>query len=364
MNAISFPTTPSLFGLPGDIGHERVLLGTDPQTGLKAIIAIHSTARGPSFGGCRYWTYASEAMAVDDALRLSRGMSYKNALADLPYGGGKSVILAQPGTVERAPLFEAFARMVESLRGAYIAAEDVGTTTDDMRVMQTFTPYASGVPRGDGFGGNPSPKTAYGVFVAIEAGVQRVLGRKGLDGVTVAVQGLGSVGWDLCVRLAAAGAKLIVADINPAKTSQACDTFGAMRVTPENILACEADVLAPCALGRALDARSVGNVRARLVAGAANNQLGTLEDGDRLHARGVFYLPDYLVNAGGIVSCVREYEGTGTEAGVMEEVGRIGDRTNELIDRVLVTGEAPARVADAWAHEKLTKRTWGGMSGR
>ncbi|MDB5818762.1 MAG: amino acid dehydrogenase [Rhizobacter sp.] len=359
MNATYLPSTTSLFGLPGDVGHERVLIGCDPVTGMKAIIAIHSTARGPAFGGCRYWTYASESTALEDALRLSHGMSYKNALADLPYGGGKSVILAGSATLDRADLFVAFGRLVGSLRGAYIAAEDVGTTTEDMRVMQTVTPYASGIPRNDRFGGNPSPKTAYGVFLAIEAGVQKLMNRQSVDGVTVAVQGLGSVGWDLCSRLSKAGAKLVVADINAARASEACEAFGAVRVPPENIVGCEADVLAPCALGRSLDAKSVGTIQARIVAGAANNQLGTLEDGDRLHARGIFYLPDYMVNAGGVVSCVREYEGTGTEAGVMKEVALIGERTRELIDRVKATGEAPARVADAWAHEKLMKRPAG-----
>jgi leucine dehydrogenase len=359
MNATYLPFSTSLFGLPGDVGHERVLVGSDPATGLRAIVAIHSTNRGPAFGGCRYWTYASESTALDDALRLSRGMSYKNALADLPYGGGKSVILAGAAPMDRTALFVAFGRLVATLQGAYVAAEDVGTTTEDMRAMKTVTPYASGIPRDDGFGGNPSPKTAYGVFLAIEAGVQKLLHRQSLDGVKVAVQGLGSVGWDLCSRLSNAGAKLVVADINAARAAQACEAFGAVRVPPENIVGCEADVLAPCALGRSLDARSVGGVQARIVAGAANNQLGTLEDGDRLHARGVFYLPDYLVNAGGVVSCVREYEGTGSEEGVMKEVALIGDRTRELIDRVLVTGEAPARVADAWAHEKLMQRPAG-----
>lgn len=322
----------------------------DADSGLSSIIAIHSTVRGPAFGGCRMWSYSDDADALTDALRLSQGMSMKNALADLPFGGGKAVILKPEFGVDRAALFAAFGQAVQALQGRYITAEDVGTTTGDMLCVQKQTPYVSGLPRAGRFGGDPSPKTAYGVLVAIEQGARQHL-KRGLAGVTVAVQGLGAVGMNLAARLHDAGARLIVADVNPVRTDEASARFGAGVVGVEDILAVPCDVLAPCALGAVFDATSVGEVRAAIVCGGANNQLATREDGDALHARGVLYLPDYLVNAGGIVSVAREYLGQGDEAGVMQEVGRIGSRVAELLDRA--SGAAPNRVADAWAREKL-----------
>jgi leucine dehydrogenase len=347
----------SLFGLPDQATHERVLLAADPETGLKAILAVHSTARGPAFGGCRFWTYDNELAALNDALRLSQGMSLKNALADLPFGGGKAVIIKPAGTFDRPALFAAFGRAVQSLAGAYITAEDVGTTTADMLGMQAHTQFVSGIPRAGAFGGDPSPKTAWGVFVAIEAGVREVLGRASLDGVRVALQGLGAVGWHLAEFLHKAGAKLVVADIDPAKVARAVEQFGATAVGIDAILAADVDVLAPCALGATLNAQSLPTLRARLIAGAANNQLATAADGDALQARGICYLPDYLVNAGGIVSVAREYRGEGEEQAVMAEVSQIAGRVTELLARVKQAGgdATPARVADAWARSKLVK---------
>ncbi|WP_349745014.1 Leu/Phe/Val dehydrogenase [Roseateles cavernae] len=351
--ASSIPT--SLFGLPEQAPHERVLLAADAQTGLKAILAVHSTARGPAFGGCRLWTYDSELAALNDALRLSQGMSLKNALADLPFGGGKAVIIKPAGDFDRAALFAAFGRAVQSLDGAYITAEDVGTTTADMRGMQGQTSFVSGIPREGAFGGDPSPKTAWGVFVSIRAGVRQVLGRESLEGVRVALQGLGAVGWHLAEFLHQAGAKLLVADIDAAKVVRAQERFGAQALAVQDILAADADVLAPNALGAALNAQSIPTLRARLIAGAANNQLATAADGDALQARGITYLPDYLVNAGGIISVAREYRGEGEEAAVMAEVGRIADRVTELLERVKREDSTPARVADAWARAKLVR---------
>jgi leucine dehydrogenase len=343
----------SLFGLPEQAPQEKLLLAADAQTGLRAILAVHSTARGPAFGGCRFWSYDNELAALNDALRLSQGMSLKNALADLPFGGGKAVIIKPQGDFDRAALFAAFGRAVQSLNGAYITAEDVGTTTADMRGMQAETSFVSGIPRDGAFGGDPSPKTAYGVFVAIDEGARRVLGRASLEGTRVAIQGLGAVGWHLAEYLHQAGAKLVVADIDAAKVARAQAQFGALAVGIHEIIAADADVLAPCALGAALNAQSVPAIQARLIAGAANNQLATPADGDALQARGIAYLPDYLVNAGGIISVAREYRGEGEEAAVMAEVGRIRERVAELLERVRVENSTPARVADAWARSKL-----------
>jgi leucine dehydrogenase len=349
-------TSSSLFGLPEQPAHERVLLATDPATGLKAILAVHSTARGPAFGGCRLWHYESDTAALNDALRLSQGMSLKNALADLPFGGGKAVILKPSGNFDRPALFAAFGRAVESLGGTYITAEDVGTTTADMRGLQAVTPYVSGIPREGAFGGDPSPKTAWGVFVSIQAGARLVLGHSSLEGVRVALQGLGAVGWHLAEFLNAAGARLVVADVDAAKVERAVAQFGALPAHVNEILAAEVDVLAPCALGASLNEQTVPGVRARLIAGAANNQLATAADGDALQARGICYLPDYLVNAGGIISVAREYRGEGEESAVMAEVSRIAERVEELLQRVQTADSTPARVADDWARSKLVRQ--------
>ena len=346
-------TPTSLFGLPDQAAHERVLLATDPATGLQAILAVHSTTRGPAFGGCRFWHYDSDLAALNDALRLSQGMSLKNALADLPFGGGKAVILKPAGDFDRAALFAAFGRAVQSLGGSYITAEDVGTTTADMRALQAVTPFVSGIPRDGAFGGDPSPKTAWGVFVAIQAGARLVLGRDSLDGVRVALQGLGAVGWHLAEFLHRAGARLVVADVDAAKVERAVAQLGAQAVPVGEILAADVDVLAPCALGASLNAQSIPLVQARLIAGAANNQLATPADGDALQRRGICYLPDYLVNAGGIISVAREYRGEGEESAVMTEVSRIAERVEELLQRVQSADSTPARVADDWARSKL-----------
>jgi leucine dehydrogenase len=347
---------PSFFGLPQQAPHERVLLASDEATGLRTLIAVHSTVRGPAFGGCRLWAYENDLAAHHDALRLSQGMSLKNALAGLPFGGGKAVIVKPKGDFDRAALFAAFARAVESLQGAYITAEDVGTTTADMRGMQQHTAYVSGIPREGAFGGDPSPKTAWGVFVAIQAGVKAVLGRSDLQGTTVAIQGLGAVGWHLAEFLHRAGAQLTVADIDASRCERARSAFGAQVVGVDQILAAPVDVLAPCALGASLSATTIPTLQARIVCGAANNQLALPHDGDLLHQRSITYLPDYLVNAGGIVSVAREYRGEGEEAAVMAEVSQIADRVVELLARVKTSGRNPAAEADAWAHSLIVRR--------
>lgn len=344
---------PSFFGLPHQAPHERVLIAADAASGLRTLIAVHSTARGPAFGGCRLWAYENDLAAHHDALRLSQGMSFKNALAGLPFGGGKAVIVKPKGEFSREQLIAAFARAVDSLQGAYITAEDVGTTTADMRVVQQHTAYVSGIPRDGAFGGDPSPKTAWGVFVSIQAGAKAVLGRADLQGLKVAIQGLGAVGWHLAEFLHQAGAQLIVADIDSSKTSRARELFGATVLPVEQILAADCDVLAPCALGASLSAQSIPTLKAKLVCGAANNQLALPADGELLANRGIAYLPDYLVNAGGIISVAREYRGEGEEQAVMAEVSRIGERVIELLARVKSSGRTPAAEADAWAQSLI-----------
>ncbi|WP_175891701.1 Leu/Phe/Val dehydrogenase [Burkholderia cepacia] len=348
------PVSLDLFGTGEGPLHERILLSTDRASGLRTIIALASTARGPAFGGCRYWTYASDLDAFVDALRLSQGMAYKNALADLPFGGGKAVILKDGEPHNRTQLFEAFGRVVQSLDGQYLTAEDVGTTVEDMRAAQAATVYISGLPRDGRFGGNPSPMTAYGVFMGIQAAVGVALDRTDLRGLTVAVQGLGAVGWALCRHLAEAGAKLVVADLDTAKAVSAHQVFGANVVPVDSITMVKADVFAPCALGAVITPTIAARCAFRIIAGGANNQLSVLEAGDILHQRGIHYVPDFLINAGGIISCAREYLGEGDEMSVRGEVARIHARVQHLARRVAESGIAPARAAINWAQEKLT----------
>jgi len=334
-------------------GHELVIFGHDAPTGLRAIIAIHSTVLGPAAGGCRMWPYASTTEAAADVLRLSRGMSYKNAMAGLPFGGGKAVIIGDARTAKTPELFAAFGRMVDSLRGRYVTAEDVGTTTADMAHVERVTKYVSGLGRAPGeAGGDPAPMTALGVFLGIRAAVKFRLGRADLAGLTVAVQGAGGVGYHLCGMLAAAGARLKVADVLPQALERVCDEFKAAPVPAVRVLEEQADVLAPCALGAILDARSTRKLRVPVVAGAANNQLATPEDGEALRAAGILYAPDYVINAGGIISVAREYYG-GTETQVIEDIQGIPARLTEIFERARREGRAPNEVADRMARERL-----------
>jgi leucine dehydrogenase len=321
----------------------------DPETGLHAFIAIHNTIRGPAFGGCRMLRYASEAEAMTDACRLAEGMSLKNALAELPFGGGKAVILQPDHIADRGALFWAFGREVERLEGRYITAEDSGTTADDMRAVQSSTGYVSGIPREASFGGDPSRFTALGVFLSIEAAVRSILGRGNVKGVKVAVQGAGAVGSHLCAELVSAGARVWIADTDPAKTRLLAGRKGLAVEGVEAIARLDVDVFAPCALGGVLTESTILGLRAPIIAGAANNQLSTLEMGDLLHDRGIWYLPDFLVNAGGIIAVAHEYLGTGDFGEVLGEVTHIAGRVDRLIAEVRRTDEAPARVALKWA---------------
>lgn len=334
--------------------HELIVSGRNAASGLRAIIAIHSTALGPAAGGCRMWPYATAAEAERDVLRLSRGMSYKNAIAGLPFGGGKAVIIGDPSRDKTPQLFEAFGRFVDSLGGRYLTAEDVGTSTADMASVARMTRYVAGLGRAPGeAGGDPGPKTALGVFLGIKAAVHFRLGRSDLEGLTVAIQGLGSVGQHLARHLAGAGARLRVADVREAAVERICDELKASAVPAGDVLAEEVDVLAPCALGAVLNARSIPRLRARIVAGAANNQLHEAKDGEALRAAGVLYAPDYVINAGGIISVSREYQGGATEAQVLEDIARIPVRLTEIFERARRESRATYEIADEMARERL-----------
>jgi leucine dehydrogenase len=335
-------------------GHELVVFGHNAATGLNAIIALHSTTLGPAAGGCRIWPYASTTEAVADVLRLSRGMSYKNAMAGLALGGGKAVIIGESRKVKTPGLLQSFGRVVDSLGGRYITAEDVGTTTADMEQVARATRYVSGLGAAPGHaGGDPGPKTALGVFLGIKAAVQFRLGRSDLEGVTVAVQGLGGVGYHLCRLLAAEGADLSVADVRPQAVGRAVEELRARVVTVEEILTADVDVLAPCALGAVLDAHSISRLRARIIAGAANNQLAHGHDGAALHAAGILYAPDYVINAGGIISVSHEYQGGATEAQVIADIHAIPTRLTEIFERARRENRPTSAVADEMARERL-----------
>lgn len=343
-----------VFGHPDFDDHEQVVFCRDPETGLSAIIAVHDTRLGPAMGGCRMWPYASEAAALGDALRLARGMSLKNALAELPAGGGKAVILGDPRSGKTPGLLRRFGRFVHGLHGTYVTAEDVGITVADVAEIARETSWVTGVGAGEGGpGGDPAPWTALGVFEGLKAAVASHLGRDDLDGLRVAVQGLGSVGSALCGLLHAAGARLMVADVVPERVDAACRAWGAEATAPDRILLEAVDVVAPCALGAVLTAGVVEGLRASIVAGAANNQLERPACGVRLAERGVCYAPDYLVNAGGIISVAAEYGRRWEAASVRAAVLAIGPRLASVLSEAERTGRRPEQVAEAWALERL-----------
>lgn len=344
-----------MFDNPCFDAHERVIFHHDAGTKLRAIVALHSTARGPAAGGCRLWNYASSSDALSDALRLSRGMSYKNAMADLPLGGGKAVVLIDPQQPKSPELLRAFGRFVHSLGGTYITAEDVGTNVADMQIIETQTPYVSGLPRtAVDADGNPAPKTALGVYLGIKAAIGFQLDRSDVRGLTVAVQGLGGVGYALCRLLAADGARLRVADIRPELVTRACQEFDATAVNVDSILFERVDVIAPCAMGAVFTAATIPRLQARIIAGSANNQLATAADGVQLHSAHILYAPDYVINAGGIISVGREYLGGATAASIQQEIHKIPDRLTQLFERSRATQRPTSDVADEMARERLS----------
>jgi leucine dehydrogenase len=288
-------------------GYERVVFGSDEPAGYQGIIVIHSTALGPAVGGTRFWSYRTEDDALTDALRLAKGMTYKNALAGLPFGGGKSIIMRNSETVYREQLFRAHGRMVNSLAGKYYTAEDVGTSPADMEYILKESSYVGGLQERSG---DPSPHTARGVYRAMQAAAKHKWGSDDLSGRTVAIQGCGHVGYFLAGELARAGARLVVTDLDEANMKHVVDDYRATAVKPEEIYSIQADVFAPCALGGILNDQTVPQLKAAVVAGAANNQLLEPRHGNLLEQRGILYAPDYAANAGGVINgCCREMMG-------------------------------------------------------
>jgi len=333
-------------------GHEEVAFFNNEKAGLKAIIAIHNTNLGPAVGGCRLHPYETEEAALFDVLRLSRGMSYKNACAGLPLGGAKGVIIAGPDQKTEA-LFEAFGEAVNSLNGRYITAEDVRTNCENMEWVMRKTPYVTGRTN---VSGSPSPFTAIGTFDGIRATAKFLFGTDDLHGVKVAVAGLGSVGMDLAERLAKAGAKLIVTThSNRANIDRAVNEFGATEVLEGQIYETECDILSPCALGATLNYQTIPNLKCKAIAGAANNQLLDDECGKLLKARGIAYAPDFIINAGGVINAGQEAFTTYNEENVLKQVHNIYNTVYRILDESKSTGEPEGVIAQRMAEEIIAK---------
>jgi leucine dehydrogenase len=329
--------------------HEKVLFGYDAASGYRGIIAIHSTALGPAVGGTRFWNYDTEEEALTDALRLSRGMTYKTALPGLPLGGGKSIIIGDNQTANREPLFRAHGRFIETLKGRYITAEDVGTNPADMDFVRLETSHVAGLLDRSG---DPSPFTARGVFRAIQASARYQWNTDNLSGVTVAVQGCGNVGYHLAKLLHGAGAKLFVTDVNEKSVSRVANELDVEIVHPQEIFRVRADILAPCALGGIINDQTIPQLHAQIVAGAANNQLLEERHGEMLRERNILYAPDYAANAGGVFNGCSEVLGWTTDL-VLRKIDEIYDTILTIFETAKAQGITPNHAADRLVENRL-----------
>ena len=341
-----------VFEAIGSDTHEEVLYGQDPSSGLKAIIAIHSTALGPALGGTRFYPYETEKAALRDALRLAKGMSYKSAAAGLDLGGGKAVIIGDPRTIKSERLLRAYGRLIDSLGGRYITAEDVGATTQDMITISSETKWVTGLPDTYGGSGDPSPATARGVIGAMRAVATRLWGSDDLADRTVAVQGVGKVGSSLVERLTKAGAKTVVCDVNEKALERVSSAHGSIIVATDEIFDIECDIFAPCAMGGAINEQTVGRLRCQAVAGSANNQLETEAMADRLVSRGILYAPDFIVNAGGIINIADEMHGYDRRRAAAA-VDQIHDNLRRVFDKADESGVTPNVAAIEVAKDRI-----------
>jgi leucine dehydrogenase len=341
-----------MFGHPEFDDHEQVVFASDGESGLRCIIAIHSTALGPAFGGCRMQPYASEAEALADALRLSRGMTFKAGICELPYGGGKAVVIGDPRKDKSRSLLRALGRAVEALGGRYVIADDVGTTLADLAVMREVTTHTAAATSA---AQQPLAVTAYGVWMALRAAAGHLFGSSDLAGLRIAVQGLGNVGFPLCDYLHREGARLIVSDVDPRRAAKAARAFEAPSIPPEAIYDEAADILAPCALGGVLNHQTIPRLKVRIVCGGANNQLGGPGLDLMLAERGILYVPDYLANAGGVIDFHQERVDDRPEA-VLLAVGRIHDIVAEMFARAEVERSTPLQLADRLVRERVGAR--------
>ncbi|MGV8859572.1 MAG: Leu/Phe/Val dehydrogenase [Pseudomonas sp.] len=337
-----------MFALMQSSNVETLHFIVDPETGLKAVIAIHNSKKGPALGGCRYLAYVDEESAIEDAIRLAQNMSYKAVLAGLPFGGGKAVIMRPAHVPNRAALFESFGRFIETLDGRYITAVDSGTSSADMDCIAQRTQHVTSTTEA----GDPSPHTAMGVFAGIRTTALARLGSDNLEGLRVAIQGLGHVGYALAEQLHAAGAELLVSDLDSGKVQLAMEQLGAHPIACEALLSTPCDILAPCGLGAILNSHSVAQLRCAAVAGAANNQLSSLQVADHLENRGILYAPDYVINSGGLIYVALQHQGEALGT-ITAHLSRIGLRLTEVFAHAQAEKRSPARVADMLAERLL-----------
>jgi leucine dehydrogenase len=333
--------------------YEQLVMCHDPVSGLKAIIAIHDTTLGPALGGTRMWMYQNDDEAVVDALRLARGMTYKAAAAGLNLGGGKTVIIGDSKKDKSEALWRAFGRFVQSLNGRYITAEDVGTTVDDMNYVRLETQFVTGVSGTTGSSGDPSPVTAFGVWQGMKACAKEVYGIDALKDMTIAVQGVGHVGYYLAKHLAEEGANLIVTDINDENVARVVGEFGAVAVKPHEIFRVDCDIFAPCALGAIINDESIGQLKCKIIAGAANNQLKEERHGDILEERGIIYAPDYIINAGGLMNVADELNGGYNRERAFRKVETIYENVEKVIFIAKRDGIPTYKAADLLAEERI-----------
>ncbi len=343
----------SVFTELSEAGHEQIVFCRDDSVGLRAIIAIHSTALGPALGGCRLYNYASEDDALRDVLRLSRGMTYKAAVAGLDLGGGKAVIWGDPNTSHSEALFRSFGRFVASLGGRYITAEDMNTTVEDMNYVYRETRWVTGHSANSGGSGDPSPVTAWGTFHGIRACLEVVYGSPDLTGRTVAIQGAGSVGYHLARFLKDAGARLMYSDISERRLARVMEEFGGTVLDDEEYWSAGCDVLAPCAIGGVLNARTIPRIKAPIIAGAANNQLANEQtDGAALEQAGITYAPDYVINAGGLINVNSELRGTSHEK-AMQDAANIFTTVKAVINKAKSAGITTTQASNRLAEERI-----------
>ncbi len=341
----------AFFDLPAFDNHEQVSFFTDEQSGLKSIVAIHDTTLGPAVGGCRMWNYASDEEAITDVLRLSRGMTYKNAVAGLKMGGGKSVIIGDSRQDKSPELFRAFGRAIHTLGGRYYSAEDVGINTQDIMIAHQETPYMAGL---EGKSGDPSPFTALGTFLGIKAAVKHQLGKDSLSGLKVAIQGLGNVGYHLCRHLHNAGAKLVVTDLNQQALQNVAKEFNATIVGLDEIYSQDVDIYAPCALGATINDQTINIIKASIIAGCANNQLAETRHGNLLRDKGILYAPDYVINAGGIINVSFESDYSASKS--TEKVEKIYNTLIDIFQAADTKKVQTAAIADQMARDIIASR--------
>ncbi|RLQ92151.1 Glu/Leu/Phe/Val dehydrogenase [Planomicrobium sp. Y74] len=334
--------------------YEQLVFCQDKNSGLKAIICIHDTTLGPALGGTRMWNYETEEEAIEDAIRLGRGMTYKNAAAGLNLGGGKTVIIGDPLKDKNEEMFRAFGRFIQGLNGRYITAEDVGTTVADMDLIHEETDFVTGISPAFGSSGNPSPVTAYGCYIGMKAAALEAFGDDSLEGKTVTVQGVGNVAYTLCEYLHKEGANLIVTDINKDAVQRAVDNFGATAVEPNDIYSQEADIFAPCAMGAIINDDTIPQLKVKVVAGSANNQLKEERHGDELEARGIVYAPDFVINSGGVINVADELYGYNNER-AMKRVETIYDSISRIFEISKRDGIPSYQAADRMAEERIER---------